>query len=261
MGLNGIFFLDSNIGCAVSDVGTIFFTTNGGISWTSQPCGSPNTLNEVCFIHQGKGWTVGDNGTIVMYDNSTIPVELSSFTALVMSNAVSLTWSTATETNNQGFEVQRKSVNENNEWKQIDFVQGKGSTTELTNYSFEDKNLLPGRYLYRLKQLDFDGSFEYYELNSEVIIEAPNTFSLNQNYPNPFNPTTNISFNIPESGNVNLKVYNVLGNEVATLFNNELNAGNHNVIFNAIDFSSSVYYYRVEVEGKFIETKQMILLK
>jgi len=260
-GLNGIFFKDANLGWGVSIVGTIFFTTNAGITWTSQPCGSPNTLKEVYFIHQGKGWTVGDNGTIVMYDNPTIPVELSSFTASVISNAVSLTWSTATETNNQGFEVQRKSVNENNEWEQIGFIQGKGSTTELTNYSFEDKNLITGKYSYRLKQLDFDGSFEYYELKSEVTIEAPKSFSLKQNYPNPFNPTTNISFNIPESGKVNLKVFNVLGNEVATLLNNELNAGNHKVIFNAVDFSSGVYYFRIEVEGKFIETKQMVLLK
>jgi hypothetical protein len=259
-GLNGIYFKDANLGWGVSIAGTIFFTTNGGVSWTSQPCGSPNTLKEVYFIHAGKGWTVGENGTIVMYDNPTVPVELNSFTASVINNSVNLKWNTATEINNKGFEIQRKSKNQN-EWNNIGFVSGFGSSTEIKSYSFDDKNLLPGKYLYRLKQLDFDGSFEYYELSSEVIVKSPETFSLSQNYPNPFNPVTNILFNIAEPGKVSLKIYNVLGNEVATLLNNELNAGNHNVIFNAVDLSSGVYYYRVDVEGKFVETRQMILLK
>jgi photosystem II stability/assembly factor-like uncharacterized protein len=258
LGLNGIYFQDANIGWAVSDFGTIFFTTNGGTSWTSQPCGSSATLNEAYFVHQGKGWTVGTGGTIVMYDNPSIPVELNSFAVSVTGNSVNLSWSTATETNNMGFEVERK---KDGQWEMISFVEGKGNSTELNNYSFEDRNLLPGSYSYRLKQIDFDGSFEYYELNSEVIIEAPNSFSLKQNYPNPFNPVTNISFSLPETGNVSLKVYNVLGNEVVSLLNSRLNAGNHNVIFDAINFSSGVYYYRIEIDGKFIETRQMVLLK
>ena len=257
-GLNGIYFKDANLGWGVTVAGTIFFTTNGGTSWTSQPCGSSSTLKEVYFVHAGKGWTVGTEGTIVMYDNPTVPVELSSFTSSVINNSVNLNWSTASEINNQGFEVER---NKTGNWERIGFAQGKGSTVELSSYSFEDKNLLPGKYSYRLKQLDFDGSFEYYELSSEVIIETAKSFSVSQNYPNPFNPVTKISFNIPEAGKVKLNVYNVLGNQVATLVNNEMNAGSHSVTFNAIDLSSGVYYYRIEAEGKFIETKQMILLK
>lgn len=259
LGLNGIYFQDANIGWAVSDFGTIFFTTNGGVSWTSQPCGSPNTLNEAYFVHQGKGWTVGDNGTVVMYDNPSVPVELNSFSASVSGNNVNLNWTTASETNNHGFEVERLSGQQ--KWVTIGFVQGKGNSTELNRYSFEDKNLLEGNYNYRMKQIDFDGSFEYFELNSEVIIQAPLTFSLNQNYPNPFNPETNISFSIPEAGNVSLKVYNVLGTEVAELLNSRLNEGNHSIIFNPLNLSSGIYYYRLEVEEKFTETKRMVLLK
>lgn len=258
--IKGIHFKNENIGWGVSIAGTIFFTTNAGISWTSQPCGSSATLKEAYFVHQGKGWTVGTNGTIVMYDNPTVPVELNSFNASVFQNSVSLTWSTASEVNNRGFEVQRKSALDD-EWNIIGFIQGQGSSTNNNYYSFEDKNLGAGTYFYRLKQSDFDGSFEYYNLSSEVVIETPQAFSLNQNYPNPFNPSTKITFNMPEQGNVKLKIYNVLGNEVATLLDNEIVAGNHNVIFNATGLSSGVYYYRVEVEGKFAETKQMILIK
>jgi hypothetical protein len=257
-GLNGIYFKDANLGWGVTVAGTIFFTTNGGASWTSQPCGSSSTLKEVYFVHAGRGWTVGTEGTIVMYDNPTVPVELSSFTSTIINNSVNLNWSTASEINNQGFEVER---NKTGNWERIGFVQGKGSTVAFSSYSFEDKNLLPGKYSYRLKQIDFDGSFEYHQLSSEVIIEAAKSFSVSQNYPNPFNPVTKISFNIPEAGKVKLNVYNVLGNEVATLVNNEMNAGSHSVTFNAADLSSGVYYYRIEAEGKFVETKQMILLK
>jgi photosystem II stability/assembly factor-like uncharacterized protein len=263
-GLNGIFFLDENRGWAVADIGTVFITTDAGITWVSQPCGSASTLQEVYFIHPGKGWSVGDNGTILMYTDNNIPVELNSFTASVSGNDVTLFWSTASETNNMGFEVERKVLNPQSSagnWEKIGFVEGRGTAAERQDYLFADNDLTAGTYQYRLKQIDYDGTFEYFELSSEPEIELAGDYSLEQNYPNPFNPSTSISFNLPQDGFVNLKIYNILGNEVAVLINNELLAGRHNYVFDASGLSSGVYFYRLEMNNKFFETKQMILLK
>lgn len=262
--LYGIYFQDANIGWGVSFAGTIYFTTDGGNSWTSQPCGSAFTLREAYFIHQGKGWTVGDNGTIAMFTDNSLPVELSSFGANVNGSNVSLNWSTATETNNSGFQVERrKTQNEiSREWITLGFIVGQGTSTEQHSYSFSDNNLAEGKYNYRIKQIDFNGSFDYFELSSEVLITAPNNFSLEQNYPNPFNPSTNIKFNVPVAGNVLLKVFDVLGNEVATLVNENKEAGSYNVQFtnSSVQLSSGIYLYKLET-SEFVETKKMILMK
>jgi photosystem II stability/assembly factor-like uncharacterized protein len=260
--LYGIYFQDANIGWGVSIVGTIFFTTDGGNSWTSQPCGSAFTLREAHFLHQGKGWTVGDNGTVVMYTDNTVPVELNSFNASVTENNVSLNWSTATETNNSGFQVERrKTQNERTgEWVNLGFVDGHGTSTEQQSYFFNDQNLSAGKYLYRIKQIDFDGSFEYFELASEVTVESPNTFSLSQNYPNPFNPATVIKFSTPIKGNVTLKVYDIIGNEVAALVNENKDAGVFEVKFNGEGLSSGIYLYHLRA-GNFVETRKMTLIK
>ena len=263
--VNGIYFQDANIGWGVSIVGTIYFTTDGGSSWTSQPCGSAFTLREAYFLHQGKGWTVGDNGTIAMYTNAALPVELNSFTSSVTGNNVGLVWSTATETNNSGFEIERKVLSgqssiSNSEFQFIGFLEGKGTTTNATNYSFADRGLDPGVYNYRIKQIDFDGSFKYYELNSEVTIESPMDFSLNQNYPNPFNPTTVIKFSIPDKGNVTMKVYDIIGNEVAALVNENKDAGVFEVSFNGEGLSSGIYLYQLRA-ANFVETRKMTLIK
>lgn len=259
--VEGIYFQDENIGWGVSIVGTIFFTTDAGITWTSQPCGSASTLKEAYFLHQGKGWTVGENGTIVMYDNPNVPVELSSFSAFVSGNDVTLNWSTASEVNNRGFEIERKT---GSDWAVIGFVEGMGTTTEIINYTFSDKGLTAGVYNYRIKQMDFDGSFEYYLLNGEVSVDVPLEFALNQNYPNPFNPTTKIEFVIPESSNITLKVYDVIGNEVVTLVNDFRTAGKHSIDFNSASVSggvsSGIYYYKLDT-GSFVQTRKMILLK
>jgi len=262
--LYGIYFISSDIGWGVSFVGTIYFTTDGGNSWTSQPCGSAFTLREAYFLHQGKGWTVGDNGTIAMFTDNSLPVELNSFSAVIDGNNVNLTWSTATETNNSGFIIERQTSNsgQNNEWMSLDFITGKGTSTEQNNYTYSDKNLAEGTYYYRIKQIDFNGDFKYYELNSEIIISAPVKFSLAQNYPNPFNPTTMIRFTVPIAGNVSLKVYDALGNEVATLVNENKEPGSYDAEFNIKNevVSSGIYFYKLETEG-FNETKKMLLLK
>ncbi len=196
---------------------------------------------------------------------SMIPVELTSFSASTDQNSVILNWSTATETNNSGFSVERKTpVDER--WIDIGFVPGFGTTTEKRSYSFTDNNLSTGLYSYRLKQIDYDGTVEY---SNEIFAEvgAPKEFSLLQNFPNPFNPVTKIKFTIPdvalsgvEGSLVTLKVYDVLGNEVATLVNEYKPAGNYEFDFNASELSSGVYYYQLK-SGSFIATKKMVLLK
>jgi hypothetical protein len=192
-----------------------------------------------------------------------IPVELTSFTANVIDNSVELNWTTATELNNSGFEIFRLNVNQKGSWEKTGFVPGFGTTTEPKSYSFIDEYLHQGLYSYRLKQIDYDGTFEYSE-NVEAEVTAPVGFELSQNYPNPFNPTTTLSFVIGHRSFVTLKVYDVLGNEIATLVNEELPAGEYEVEFsrNLINqvLTSGIYFYQIKA-GNYIQTKKMILLK
>jgi hypothetical protein len=184
------------------------------------------------------------------------PVELTSFTSTSNSRNVTLNWSTATEINNKGFEVEKKL---NNSWQSIGFIEGKGSTTEKHSYSYLDKNLSAGTYSYRIKQVDFNGQSTYSDVvNADVL--NPNGYILSQNYPNPFNPSTTIHFNIAEKGNVSLKVYDIIGNEVAELVNSEKEAGNYDVSFDASKLSSGVYFYELRTAG-FTQSKKMILMK
>jgi len=185
-----------------------------------------------------------------------VPVELTSFAAASDKNDVILTWDTATELNNQGFEIQRKITGE---FERVGFVEGKGTTTEAQNYLFRDKDLLSGNYTYRLKQTDFDGSFAYSD-EVEIEISQPNVFYLGQNYPNPFNPSTNIKYSIPADGNVTLKMYDILGEEVSTLVNEYQQAGTFDVVFDGSNLSSGVYYYQL-TSGELTSTKKMMLTK
>ena len=198
------------------------------------------------------------NFTIIrLKGDDPVPVELVSFSASSLSGNVVLEWTTATEINNRGFDVERKSFNSS--YEVIGFVSGAGSTTELRNYSFTDANLSTGNYTYRLKQLDFDGTFEYSnEVSVDVI--APAVYSLEQNYPNPFNPSTSIDFSIAEPGLVNLSVYNLLGQEVKSLVNEFKEAGPHTIIFDASNLTSGVYFYKLE-SAQFSQTRKMLLTK
>ena len=186
-----------------------------------------------------------------------VPVELTSFTAEVSSGNVLLNWSTATETNNSGFEVQRK--HGTNDFEAVGFVPGYGTTTENKTYSFVDGNLASGNYTYRLKQIDFDGSFSFSD-EVNVDVSNPIQFELSQNYPNPFNPSTTISFTIPQSSMVTLKVYNALGQEMKTIVSQNLEAGQHSITFEASDLNSGIYFYKLEA-GNFVEVRKMTLLK
>ncbi len=186
-----------------------------------------------------------------------VPVELTSFTAMVNGKEILLSWSTASELNNLGFEIQRST--EKVEFYTVGFVNGHGTTTEQQNYSFKDKNLDNGKYYYRLKQVDFNGSYEYSDV-VEVEWRAFNSYLLEQNYPNPFNPTTTIGFGIQDKSNVKITILNAIGEEVAVVLNEEREPGYHTVEFIASSLPSGVYFYRLQA-GEFVSTKKMLLIK
>lgn len=188
-----------------------------------------------------------------------VPVELVSFTSVVNDNSVNLLWETATETNNYRYEIYRFNQNISNEWQRIGFIEGKGTTNERNNYSFIDDNLDAGIYKYKLKQLDFDGSFKYSQ-EVEAEVKPLTEFTLYQNFPNPFNPTTIIYYSIPADGKVSIVVYNLLGEKLTTLVDDEIEAGNHQVKFDAFEFNSGIYIYTLTA-GSFKQSKKMILLK
>ena len=188
-----------------------------------------------------------------------IPVELMDFTATETGSTVILKWFTATEHNNRGFDIQRKS---NDEWETISFIAGKGNSTEKTAYQYTDNLLnsgITGKINYRLKQIDFDGTIKYSNI-TEVRIDPPAEYKLGQNFPNPFNPATNINYQLPTESFVSIKVFNILGKEVATLVNEKQQAGNHSVKFDAGNQPNGVYLYRIN-SGNFSQVKKMILLK
>lgn len=195
---------------------------------------------------------------VFKYNNYILPVELTSFTANVnMSGDVELQWVTESEINNHGFEIEKSF--DNTSFIPIGFVKGKGTTTERQVYSFTDRNLENGRYYYRLKQIDFNGQFEYSNI-IEVEVNKLLQFVLEQNYPNPFNPSTMISWQSPFDGWQTLRVYDVLGNEVATLVNEFRTAGKHSINFNKNDLAPGTYFYQLRI-GNYISTKKMTILK
>lgn len=186
-----------------------------------------------------------------------IPVELTSLIASTNGKEVLLSWSTATELNNKAFEIQRKFGA--SEFATIGSVKGNGTTTSPNHYRFVDNPTEAGKYSYRLKQVDFDGRFEYSQV-VEVEWTSVSTFNLAQNYPNPFNPTTTFKYGIIEKANVRLSVLNLLGEEVAVLVNEVKDVGNYSMVLNAVDMPSGVYYYQLKA-GNLVETKKMLLLK
>jgi 2',3'-cyclic-nucleotide 2'-phosphodiesterase (5'-nucleotidase family) len=189
--------------------------------------------------------------------NNPVPVELISFTANSVDDFVKLIWITATELNNHGFEIQRRVAESG--FATIGFVRGEGTTTNHRDYFYLDKNLADGKYFYRLKQVDYNGSYEYSNV-IEVDFRSLNEYALEQNYPNPFNPATTINYSIPEAGNVELKVYDILGNEVATLTNEVKAPGNYSAVFDASSLASEIYIYTLRANN-FVQTKKMILMK
>jgi len=214
------------------------------------------TLN-VTGSYTNNGGTVNNGGTL-------LPVEMTSFTAVAQKTSALLAWSTATEVNNYGFEVERSGISNTGlgtmNWQKFGFVNGAGTSNARHEYSFTDKNVPPGRYMYRLKQIDRDGSFEYSQSVEVEVGTVPHVFSLSQNYPDPFNPTTTINYSLPSDEKVRLAVYDILGNEVGVLVNGEHTAGSHQAAFSGANLASGIYFYKLESSGQTI-IKKMILLK
>lgn len=187
-----------------------------------------------------------------------LPVELASFTAFVASASVKLQWSTISELNNKGFDIERKS--DGKSWEKINFIAGIGTSNLTHNYTFTDGGLRTGKYNYRLKQIDYNGNFKYHDLSEAVNIGVPLRYSLEQNYPNPFNPATVINFQLPAEGFVSLKIYDISGREVKQLVSEVKQAGYYSVQFNASNLSSGVYFYKMQA-GDFMSVKKMALVK
>jgi hypothetical protein len=213
------------------------------------------TFNNEVVVLASSG---GNHWKGVIAGTSPLPVELTYFTAALDGNAVQLRWRTETEVNNYGFDILR--LAQNDEWITIGFVEGNGNTNSPRNYDFWDETIAnSGKYNYRLKQIDNDGTFEY----SDVIIVnvgVPNNFYLSQNYPNPFNPETRIDFTLPGKQIITLKVYSILGELVEELMNEEKPAGNYSVTFDASNLPSGIYIYRLQTEN-YSTNRKMTLLK
>lgn len=238
---------------AGSDMSGVYLSTDNGETWSQINEGMGN-LNILSLAIGPNYIYAGTEGASVWRRplSEVVPVELTSFTASVIEAEVQLNWTTATETNNKGFEIYRNG-------KKISFVDGKGTTSERQNYSFIDEGLSTGLYNYRLNQIDLDGTQKVVG-ETAVNFILPEQFSLEQNYPNPFNPSTKISWQSPISSWQILKVFDVLGNEVATLMNEYKPAGKYQVEFDGSGLPSGVYLYKLQA-GNFTETKKLMLLK
>ncbi len=247
-------------------------TETSGLS--NSACGTGKTTAEMQTqsTFTDVGWDFTDiwfmNGYPELQNNHPLPVELVTFSAVKIKNGISLTWETATEINNYGFEIQRK--NKNEKWKRVGFVEGHGNSNSPKHYKYIDNSVNAGKYFYRLKQIDINGNYKYSEI-TEVNFGLPTKFVLNQNYPNPFNPETTIQYTIPNivmhalsqqttSQHVQLKVYDILGKEIATLVNKNQKPGIYKVVFDASQLSSGLYFYELKA-GNFVQIKKMILLQ
>ncbi len=266
--LHAVNFSTPEIGWIVGKDENRLRTSNGGSTWVLEHSGNDYEYLQVHFLNESTGWILGtpgwwtNNPSIILYtDNGGVPVELTSFSVNVNERQqVEVNWSTATEINNSGFDVQRLFISlQGSLWEAVSFIPGLGTTAEPQYYSFIDEIVKSGKYKYRLKQIDYDGSFEYSD-EIEVEVNNPITFSLAQNYPNPFNPSTRIKYNIPEKGNVKLTVYNSVGEEVSVLVNGIVEAGQYEITFNAANLPSGIYLYKLQSEWG-TTFKKMVLLK
>jgi photosystem II stability/assembly factor-like uncharacterized protein len=252
-----------------TDVG-VFLTQDNGGHWAELPNNLPNTvILHLDYSPSNQMLRAGTHGRGVYeaFIDLTIPVELTSFAAETDVNKVLLNWSTATETNNQGFEIERKLKNQ--EWTRIGFVEGNGTSTEIKNYSYSDDfSILPyeGTVLYRLKQIDYDGSFEYSEQVSVNLSFIPSEFYVSQNYPNPFNPSTTIKYSVAVESQVKINIFNSIGEVIENIVDGVYNPGNYEVVWNAQNFPSGIYFYSFEIinsDGNSVkrEVRKIVYLK
>ncbi|MDY0081553.1 MAG: T9SS type A sorting domain-containing protein [Ignavibacteriaceae bacterium] len=258
------FVLDTNDDIYAA-VGYVFLSTNNGISWLNY--GLPGQgAYWLAIDPSGYIWSGNHLDGVYRAAGRTTPVELVSFSAEINGNNVLLSWITATEINNQGFEIERSEKleasgnNTNENWEVIGFVGGKGTTTEIQVYSFIDKTLTSGNYQYRLKQIDFDGSFEYSNI-AEVKVRIPFEYFLFQNYPNPFNPETNIDYRIPEETLVNISLYDITGSKIKELVNEKKQPGHYTIKLKGGELNSGIYFYRLLTTSGHTAVKKLTIIK
>ncbi len=261
--VRAIKFMDLSIGWAVlqGSTGALYKTMDGGANWFKLNIGTANKLYDIDIVNDQMGWIVGTYASLLKTDAVFVPVELTSFNAIWVENRIELSWATASELNNYGFEIQQK-FSEKESWKKIGFVEGHGTTTQMNYYSFADSPRGGGKYSYRLKQIDINGKFKYSSIR-EVYV--PTKFTLYQNHPNPFNPETMIGFELPVNSQVTLEIYNMLGQKIITLINEHRPAGFQQMIWDGKDnfgrtVGSGVYFYRIKA-GSFESTRKLVLLR
>jgi hypothetical protein len=245
-------FIGTENGCYfISETDTIWNEINSGLY----------NINIQALKYSQTGFLFVSSDSGLYRSNYVVPVELSNFNSSIFQNKVTLNWTTASEVNNSGFDVERKF--DNSDWTKIAFLTGSGNTTEQTNYYYIDliSDLsYRGIVKYRLRQIDFDGTSSYSTETSLLINLIPKEYSLSQNYPNPFNPNTKIKFSIPFSGNVTIKVFDILGEEIQIVLNEFKNEGTYEIDFIPSQLTSGIYFYKI-ISGNFSDTKKMIFLQ
>ena len=240
--------------------GVMYITHDGGSNWEFASTGSSNY--QVYIVDTMTVFAAQGNGLWKLDSPYFVPVELISFTGKVVDNKALLEWSTASEINNQGFDVEMSYDNQS--FEKIAFIPGFGTSSEQHSYSYTVDKLLSEKNYFRLRQVDFDGTFEYSPV-VEVDGLLPSEFYLAQNHPNPFNPATSIQFSLPVEASVKIQLFNMLGEKITEITNREFSAGVHTINFAADGLSSGTYFYLLDVIGNngigFTETKKMVLLK
>ena len=228
--------------------------------------------NSYVLTAQQEAWLLSDSMYVNVHSNlfpggeirhqlipdAPLPVELASFISAVSGNEVTLNWTTLKEINNAGFDIERK-LSVTSDWTKAGFVEGHGTVTGSNEYSFTE-TVSSGKYNYRLKQIDVNGNFEYFNLSNEVVVGIPESYSLSQNYPNPFNPSTKINYDLPFDSKVSIKIFDMSGREAATVVNEFKTAGYYTADINASSLSSGVYFYTINADN-FSATKKMMLVK
>lgn len=257
-------------------VGGMFTTAGGiganylarwdGISWYPLASGGMNFWVRALGFYNGNfiagGTFTSAGGTTALFIARTdqpLPVNLSGFSSSVIKNNVILNWSTEGELNNRGFDIERKALSGN--WVKTGFIEGNGTTQEPKSYTFSDNRLQKGVYRYRLKQLDYNGNHEHFELSNDVNIESPGGFFVSQNYPNPSNPKSKIDYELPENGKVTVKIYDFTGREILTLIDKVQDAGYYSAEFDGSNLASGIYFFKISVNNNMFETRKMVLLK
>jgi len=267
--MSGDAIFEAGVSTYISNDLSVMNGTTGALIFNYPMTGDPvemiSALGQIDGAGAGEFIAGSRNGKLVAFSAGPlgiIPVEMTSFTASVNGNEVVLNWNTATELNNKGFTVERKT--DKTSFEPLSFISGKGTSTEMSSYFFVDKELPFGTYYYRLVQEDFDGT-KSYSKEIEAEVGLPVQYSLDQNYPNPFNPSTVIQYALPYAGSVKLKVYSSVGEEIVTLVNQVQEAGNYKIEWNGrnshnVKVPTGVYIYRIETD-KFTSSKKMLMLK